>query len=310
VAAALTATAGLLAVAAPASGWLRDFSVAQRRSPTSSSVLKSLNVSCPPGKLALGAGALVSPLFGNLGLNYAAPPPGATFARVGAAETDAVAANWTLRGRAFCARFVGASPPLGGAASYVKAVEIVRRRSSLDSQATKTATASCPAGKTAISGGGRLEPLSPSLAFSSMQRLAGGTGWRVRGQEADAFSAGWRVHASAICANVTTETPTNDYAGPTLFGPDLVGSISSNPLQSVSRSCPAGTSVVGGGSAVLPPSGQTRPSDVVLAASEPLGTGTTASAWLVMARETDPTSRRWRLAARALCAPLNGGPPA
>lgn len=310
VTAGLAAAIGLLIAATPASAWLRDFEVVQSNSPTSSSAVKTLNVSCPPGKSALGAAALVSPLLGNLGLQYLAPPPPGDRGTVGAAETDSVTAGWTLRGRALCATAVNTPPPQGGAASYVKGVQIVRRTSGLSSETTRTLTVDCPAGKTAISGGGRLEPLSPSLAFTSMQRVAGGTAWRVQAQEVDALAAGWRVHASAICANVTTETQTAEYAGPTLAGPDLIGPTSSNPLQSVSRSCPPGALVVGGGSAVLAAPGQTRPSDVVITASEPAGTGSTASAWLVIARETDPTPRVWRVAARALCAPLNGGPPA
>ena len=308
--AGLVGAIGLLVAAPAACAWLRDFEAVQGNSATSSSAVKTLTVNCPPGKSALGAAALVSPLLGNLGLQYVAPPPVGNRATLGAAETDSLTASWTLRGRAFCATVVNTPPPQGGAASYVKGVQIVRRTSGLSSQATRTLTANCPAGKAAIAGGGRLEPLSPSLAFTSMQRVAGGTAWRVQAQEVDALSTGWRVHASAICANVTTETQTAEYAGPTLFGPDLVGPTSSNDLQSVTRSCPPGTFVVGGGSAVLVPPGQSRPSDVVITASEPAGNGATASAWLVIARETDPTPRVWRVAARALCAPLNGGPPA
>lgn len=307
VGATVAVATGLLIAAAPASGWLRDVSVVQDSSPSNSSARKFLSIACPGGKIALGAAAFTTPLA-NLGINRAAPPPnaGGTVGWAGTTETDSVGPAWTLHGRAFCAANVATPPPIGGAGNYVKAVEIVRNRSGSNSQPVKSATARCPAGKHAISGGGRIEGNFANLAITATHRVEGNRGWRVEAREVDEAAASWRVHASAVCANVRTETATADYAGPTFFGPDMLFPLGSGTLQSVAPSCPAGTFVVGGGSAVLGPAGQPPPTDVSLIASEPPG----ASAWLAIARETDPTNAQWRVAARVLCAPLNGGPPA
>lgn len=163
----------------------------------------------------------------------------------------------------------------------------------------------CPAGKTAISGGGRISPPNIDVGLTAMQRVNANTAWRVAAHEVDATSAPWVLYASAICANVSTETATTDYATG-YASPSLAFPLSSMPLQSVTPSCQGGAFTVGGGANVVGAiPGQPPPSGVVLTSSEPLGSG-----WLAIARETDPTTTSWRVGATVICSPLNGGPPA
>lgn len=311
VVAAALAGAGPLLAAAPADAWLRDVSVAALGSPSNSSSPRLLTITCPAGKVSLGAAAFTGPSLDNVALNRAAPPPnqGGTTAWVGAVETDSVSGSWSLGGRAYCASSVAIAPPVGGAKSYVKAVSIARGQSASSSATVRTAVATCPAGKTAIAGGGRIEGPFANLALTGSQRVGGDRAWRATAREVDATSADWRLHATAVCANIETETATNDYAGPGFTPKDIVFPLGSGTLQSVTPNCPPGTFVVGGGAAVLRGSGTNPPNDVALVASEPTP-GDPSSGWLAVAQETDPTSAEWQVAARVLCAPLTGGPPA
>ena len=306
-AAALVAATGLLIIVASASAatFLRDLTVVQRSSATSSSTGKALPASCPAGNNSLGGSAFASPALSNLGLSaVGAGGPGT--ASGGASETDSESAAWRLHTRAFCVTTTSAPLTKNAAATYVKAVQIVRRQSGGNSQPAKSVTVNCPAGKTAISGGGRIAPPNIDVGLTVMQRVRVGTAWRVAAHEVDATSAAWTLHASVVCANVTTETATSDYAaGYASLG--LGSPVSSMPLQSISRSCPGGGwTAVGGGAFVEGAApGQPPPSDVVLTSSEPLPAG-----WLAIARETDPTNQPWRVVGVAICSLLNGGPPA
>ncbi len=306
-AAALVASAGLLIVGASASAatFLRDVSVVQRSSAMRSSTGRALPISCPPGKNSLGGSAFVSPALGNLALSSVGAS-GASTSSGGASETDSESAGWRLHSRAFCVTTTSAPLAQGAAASHVKAVEIVRRQSGDNSQPAKSVTVNCPAGKSAISGGGRIAPPNIDVGLTAMQRVRAGTAWRVAAHEVDATRAAWTLHASVVCANVTTETATNDYAAG-YASPSLLSPVSSMPLQSVSPSCTGGGwTVVGGGAFVEGAApGQPPPSNVVLTSSEPLPAG-----WLAIARETDPTSQAWRVGGVAICSVLNGGPPA
>lgn len=306
---ALISASGLLIVVAPASaGGLRDVTVVQRSSLVSSSTSKRLSVACPAGESSLGGAAFVSPALGNLGLFAAGTSTSSWVA--GASETDFESAAWRLNARALCATFTSTPPPKNGAATYVKAVSIGRNHTANNSLRAKFVTATCPAGKTAISGGGRIGPPNIGVAFTAMQRVNANRAWRVAAHEVDVTGAPWTLYASVVCANVISETATADYAA-TFSSPGQASPVSSMPLQSVAPTCSPGWSVVGGGAHVEGAApGSPPPSDIALTSSEPTGNGSSSSAWIAIAHETDPTNQTWRVVAQVICSALNGGPPA
>jgi len=304
----LAAAAGLLIAAAPASAatYLRDFSVAQTSSAMSSSSTK-LAISACAGKNAIGGAAFVRPAtLGNLGLSSVGVS--ATKSLAGAGETDSESASWRLFGRTFCVLTTSGPLTAGAAAPYVKAVGIARAHSANNSAPVKSVTATCPKGKAAISGGGRIGPPNLDVAFTAMQR-AGARAWRVSAHEVDPTGARWTVFASVVCANISTETATANYAAG-YASPGSASPVNSTSLRSVAPSCPGGWYVVGGGAYVEGATlGSPAPNDVALTSSEPTGGGGSSTAWIAIAHETDPTSQSWRIVAGVICS-LNGGPPA
>jgi len=103
---------------------------------------------------------------------------------------------------------VGPQGPAGPAgpqgAPGVSGFEIVNVASALSSDDEKAITATCPAGKKVLGGGG----FAGSLIFTDDVALiasnpSGTTGWRVAAQETDATGAVWLVRAYAVCANVS-----------------------------------------------------------------------------------------------------------
>jgi hypothetical protein len=307
----LAATVGSLLASAPAPGYLRDFTVAPATSSAASSSLhKTLPLQCLGHEL--GSSAAVRPTLSDLGLTDFGGYLRAerdVFPGAGAAETDETTASWSLTGEVFCATGTSAPPPFEAAGRYLKAVEIARARSPSSSAGAKSATTSCPAGKTAISGGAQIVAGSPDVALDAVQRTGGGSGWRASAHEVDPTDAGWQIVASAVCANVTTETDTTDYvSGVSRTG--TYGQPGSGRPQTINLSCPPGKSVLGGSAHIKAPSASGfGPPDVVLTSSYPFGDGPTATSWTATARETDPTVGAWRLGGVVLCAELDRGPP-
>jgi hypothetical protein len=96
----------------------------------------------------------------------------------------------------------------------VSGLEIVSQTSANDSNGYKQASATCPAGKTAISGGSsntadfQPAPLAVVASMPSKNGVQAGAGqtpdgWFVAMNEEAAFSGQWTVKAYAVCANVT-----------------------------------------------------------------------------------------------------------
>jgi len=280
--------------AAPAAAYLRDFSTAGLSSVINSQTVKSVSVPCG-GKLALGAGGAVVSPFGNLGLNNLWVFFGQHNAFNGGAETDAIGARWLVTGRAFCATQT-AVPPGGAGAPYIKNVSWKNRTSAANSNAFKAVAATCPAGTTAIGGGGEL--IGPNaLAFDSVRR--GGGGFRVRAHEVDSTTAGWSVTATAICANITSVPPGAQYVGGApITGPDTGPGPIHTGTAAATASCSGGQKIIGGGAyltGVAP--GSPPPADVVLTTSRPISNTT----WLGRARDTDPPNQAYHLQVRAVC---------
>jgi hypothetical protein len=283
--------------AAPAGAYLRDFQTVGLSSLLNSTTVKSVSVPCPPGKLAIGTGGAVISPFGNLGLDNLWVFFGQQRAFDGGAETDGIGARWLVTGRAFCATQVGPPPP-GGGAPYLKNVSLVNRTSSANSNPFKSVVATCPAGSSAIGGGGDLTGATNDLAFDSVRRAAA-SGFRVRAHEVDATGVAWSVTATAVCANITNVPPNPQYVGTApITGPDT----GPGPLQtgttSRTASCPGGQRIIGGGAYLTGvAAGSPPPADVVLTASRPINN----TQWFAEARDTDPPGQAYHLQVRAVC---------
>jgi hypothetical protein len=298
LAAVFSAVAIGLVAAVPAGAYLRDFQAVGLSSLNNSATVKSASVPCPPGKIPLGAAAGLLPAFPNLGLDNVWNFFGQQRTFNGGAETDFVAARWLVTGRAFCATPVGIIP-LGGGAPFIKNRSLVTHTSSANSTPAKTVLAHCPAGSSAIGGGGDLTGATNDLAFYSMQR-AGGTAWRVRAHEVDSTGVSWSVTATAVCANITNVPPGAQFVGGAgIFAPDTGPGPLHTGVGAATATCPAnGTKIIGGGAfltGVAPFSAP--PADVVLTASRPISD----TQWFGEARDTDPPGPAYHLQVRAVC---------
>jgi len=290
-------TLGLFA-AAPAGAYLRDFQTVGLSSVVNSQTVKSVSVPCPPGKLALGAGGAVISPFANVGLDNLWVFFGQQRTFNGGAETDSIGAKWLVTGRSFCAASVPILPPGNGAAPFIKNVSWKNRTSAANSTAFKSVVATCPAGTSAIGGGGELTGATNDLAFDSVRR-AGAAGFRVRAHEVDPTSVGWSVTATAICANITTNPPGAQFVGGAgISAPDTGPGPIRTGTAAATASCSGGQRIIGGGAyltGVAP--GSPPPADLVLTASRPISSTT----WLGRARDTDPPTQAYHLQVRAVC---------
>jgi hypothetical protein len=295
-----------LIVAAPASAYLRNFHVVQGASPMNSTPIKGELLSVVPcNNTYIGGLAFVSPPLMKLALSEAQPFGGFLY---GGVATDTTG-SWRVFARGLCAENTAAVPTVGGAGSYVKGVVYRSSSSSSNSLPLKSATARCPTGKTVIGGGGRITTVSSNVALVGVQRTMGVSALRATAHEVDATGVSWKVGVRAICANITSGTPTTDYINNVFqtFNPPTPAS--SNPTQTIFRACPAGYVAVGGGGRIL--GGATfenHTRDVALVRSEPFFNGSVWG-WIAEGRETDPTSATWRVNATVTCGTPNGGPP-
>ena len=267
---------------------------------------------CPAQKSAIGAGATI-PFVSNLALNKIWVLFGQRAALTAAAETDTDAASWALTTRAWCTTQTAVRPTLATGAAYVKNVTIERNHEFVQLQLPQVRRGQVPGGTNSIGGGLQIEGGNNQVAAESVQRLA--TGLRARAHETDATGAAWAVEAHAICANVSTAVTTATYAGGSgpipvnLTGPE--GTTGLNSLnKTVTATCGAGRSVVGGGAVVRgAAAGESpAPAKVAITVSRPAGDGTSSNQWTASAVEVDPTGAAWRLTARAVCTTLNGSP--
>ncbi|HEY1277920.1 MAG TPA: hypothetical protein VGF25_23645 [Thermoleophilaceae bacterium] len=70
-----------------------------------------------------------------------------------------------------------------------------------DSTSPKSATATCPGTKIAISGTGALTGTLTDVALQSMRQSASNN-WIVSAAELDAQAGNWQITVTAICVNV------------------------------------------------------------------------------------------------------------
>jgi hypothetical protein len=94
---------------------------------------------------------------------------------------------------------VGPTGPAG--ANGVSGIQIVVVTSA-SSSSGKSITATCPAGKTIVGGGGSTSTSNAALTESAPGALIGGkaTTWIAEAEEINSNSSNWTVTAQAICA--------------------------------------------------------------------------------------------------------------
>ena len=139
-------------------------------------------------RLLAGTGQTGFP-FGQVVLDDVRPNPGLTSVFVQAVEDEnGFADDWILAADAICA-----DPPPG--------LERVTATSPFNS-ANKSVTASCPAGKQALSAQGEINAGSGQVVMDDVRPNPGLTGVTVQGVEDETGQAGgWSIVAHAICAN-------------------------------------------------------------------------------------------------------------
>jgi hypothetical protein len=229
-----------------------------------------------------------------------------------AGETDPLDPNWSLTVHGVCAQPTATAPPAGAAATYLKDVKVVRSVSASNSR-DKAQRADCTAGRSPIAGGGGIfvRGDNKGVAFDALIPPASPAAWLAEAKETDATRRDWKLSAAAVCANVSTETDTADYAGKFTQFNFSHSAFNSKPVKGVKHRCGAAGSIVGGGALIRDDAGAfIHDPNLVITRSEPaeIDHGV-AEAWNAEATELDPTDTDWQVEAFVVCAPLDGGPP-
>jgi hypothetical protein len=191
VAAVLAATVAVVMTPTPASAAVSLFYKFDSTA-FNSSAYKSLFIPCPAGMRTVGGSFDIGGAEGSVVLDDFIPSEfGLT---VGAGEivgpgeaSDGTTANWLINATLVCA-------------SGVTGLSIIRRDSDFTVARTQEATAPCPPGRTAISGGASL---SNGFGQVSIPRLSvEGTSVTAWGRtDQDGYPGNWSVTAYAICAD-------------------------------------------------------------------------------------------------------------
>ena len=151
---------------------------------------KNVSVSCPGAKRVVGAAGEVSQALGQVLLDDVRPNAALTTVTVNALEDETgTSASWSLIARAICA------DPLPG-------LERVSATSALDSETTKGATASCPAGKNLLSAAYDLNTFNGQILLGSLSPDNLLTQATASGREdVTGNPVNWSVTAYGICAS-------------------------------------------------------------------------------------------------------------
>ena len=121
------------------------------------------------------------------------------------AVTSVKVKNGSLLRADFRAGQIPAGPagPAGAqGAPGTSGLQTVFTTSAINSTATRTLTASCPSGKTALGGGVAVTPVTASEVAITTSYLANATTWTASAQEVNAQAAGWGLNVVVICAVV------------------------------------------------------------------------------------------------------------
>lgn len=121
------------------------------------------------------------------------------------AVTSVKVKNGSLLRADFRAGQIPAGPagPAGAqGAPGTSGLQTVFTTSAINSTATRTLTATCPSGKTALGGGVAVTPTTASEVAITASYLANSTTWTASAQEVNAQIANWGLNVVVICALV------------------------------------------------------------------------------------------------------------
>ena len=121
------------------------------------------------------------------------------------AVTSVKVKNGSLLRADFRAGQIPAGPagPAGAqGAPGTSGLQTVFTTSAINSTATRTLTATCPSGKTALGGGVAVTPTTASEVAITASYLANSTTWTASAQEVNAQVASWGLNVVVICALV------------------------------------------------------------------------------------------------------------
>ncbi len=236
----------------------------------------AFGVTCPAGRLVVGAGGEIIGGFGRLGLSaISVGVPDPTGARVGAlAVPSTTIENWALRAQAICAT---------GFPNQVT----TQLASPSDSEPEKTVTVACPPGTRVLGAGGNTGPgdfvlgvilagIRPNPQLTKVTALA---------REAEQGKGdSWTVTARAVCGSPP----------PGLELVKATSPLGSDEFGQTSASCPAGKHLIGTGGEVVGGGGEVFLDD--LRADTAL-TRTTVTGF----EDQTGFDPNWRVAAYAIC---------
>jgi hypothetical protein len=243
---------------------------------------KSATVTCPAGKRVLGAGAGLEADAAQVAINDVVPDPTLTSVTAQALEDQNGAPGaWGAIADAICA-----PPPPG--------LERIVATSPTDS-VNKTVTASCPAGKRLLGGGGEISAGGGQVVLEDI-RLNNLASVTVQGvEDEDGTTGTWFARAFAICANqvaglerVAATSPTN------------------SSDKSAAADCPSGKGLLGAGAEITAAGGQVALSQISPGFTLGSETGDPPNRAFVGAFEDENgTASNWSVRAIAICAAVS-----
>jgi hypothetical protein len=266
----------VLGPAAPVGAAVLGFEIVAAASASNDDNSKSVNVTCPVGKVALGGQARAFGSVGKIGLYVNAPtnatvaPAAPTGWQAAAREIEPSASNWGVRVVALCAEVPGLV--------RVSGVD------GPDHDDSKDAEATCPQGLQPVGGGARISG-SFDTPFLQGTRPVGTPpgGWSATAEELGGEAAApWSVQADVLCADQ----------------PDVQVASAESPVAPASfnvvyATCPFGTQALGGGGRVVP----TSASQMLGLASITYG----AAEWEAAATDVGASGLDWSAEALAIC---------
>lgn len=196
---------------------------------------KSVSVACPAGTKPFGGGFFVT---GGAGgrisvTRLQALPPSNAFSVVATEVAGPAPAAWRLHGHAIC----GAAPA---------GLDYVSFSTVSNSTASKTAIATCPAGKKVIGTGARLDGDAGQVLLDDVRPSAGLSSVSVVAHEDETgFAGNWQLSAFAVCANPLANLTLQTAVTPTNSADDAVG-----------VACPGGTRLHGLGGTITGATGR------------------------------------------------------
>jgi len=175
-----------------ACGSVAGYRVVTSTSPTDATARKSINVDCPTGTQALGAGwAVLDPTNGILdgdALQFQMSPTGTGW-QIAASNRSTVAATWKLQGTVLCAT-IGAVP----------GYQIVTEATAVSLATQHQGTASCAPPKRPVAGGWRLfDGAGTTLDGTAFISTVNGSYWLLGAGTGQSANAGLEIRV--VCVN-------------------------------------------------------------------------------------------------------------